>query len=75
MSKFVSSRDVPNAMAEAVALWAHKRGCTTFDGTPCASFKGSHRAGDVTWASIHLADVCNALHITLADLAALETTS
>lgn len=75
---FVSSRDVPDDMAEKVARTAHVRGCGSFDGG-CGNrlhnappFVDSHKRTDVVWASIHIADLCNALKITpdqLADLA------
>lgn len=68
--KFVSSKDIPAEMAEAVAHWGHKRGCGVFNGRGTSSepFKGAHRDSDMVWASIHVADVCNALHITVGRL-------
>ena len=77
--RFVRSTDVPDWMAEKVAYVSHKRGCGAFDGghanraVPAPKFEGSHRGHDVTWASIHIADLCNALGITPDYLAAGET--
>jgi hypothetical protein len=72
-------------MAEKVAQHAHRRGCGSFDGVravPAERFDGSHKAHDVVWASIHIADLCTALGITpgqietlaAADPSTLETT-
>jgi len=74
VSRFASSRAVPDWMAERVARVAHRRGCGTFDGrriVPASRFEGDHRGHDVTWASIHIADLCNALGVTPDQLAAL----
>jgi hypothetical protein len=79
---FVSSRDVPDGMAEAVARVAHHRGCGSFDGGSgnrlhnAPPFEGSHRRQDVVWASVHIADLCNALKVApkeLLDLAKEDT--
>ena len=73
-SSFVSSRDVPDSMAEAVARVAHHRGCGSFDGGSgnrlhaAPPFEGSHRRQDVVWASVHIADLCNALKVTPKEL-------
>lgn len=71
---FVSSTDVPDWMAEKVAQVAHQRACSVFDGgtanrfMPTEPFQGEHRELDMVWASIHVADVCTALGITVAQL-------
>jgi hypothetical protein len=72
---FVSSNDVPACIAEKVAVESHRRGCATFDGRRFVggpAFDGSHRSLDSTWAAIHVADVCNALGLTPAQLWAIS---
>lgn len=77
MSHFVSSKAVPDWMAERVAYHAHRRGCGSFDGGsgnrshPAPQFVDSHKAHDVVWASVHIADVCTALNIPIDDLVKL----
>ena len=69
--KFVSSGDIPPEITEPIAIWAHKRGCGAFDGQRAVAgpaFNGSHRKHDQIMASISVADLCNALHITVDDL-------
>lgn len=71
---FVSSRDIPDHLAEPLAHTAHLRGCGSFNGTkpvPPPKFEGTHKATDVLYARIHLADLCGALRITPAQLTAL----
>jgi hypothetical protein len=73
---FVRSTDVPEWLAEKVARVGHKRGCGAFDGganraVPAPKFEGSHRGHDIVWASIHIADLCNALGITPEDIVKL----
>jgi len=71
---FVSSRDIPNHLAEPMAHVAHKRGCGSFNGTkpvPAPKYEGSHKDRDILYARIHIADLCGALHITPAQLTAL----
>jgi hypothetical protein len=68
---FVSSRDIPDHLAEPLAYTAHRRGCGSFNGTkpvPAPKFEGQHRAADILNARIHIADTCNALRITPTDL-------
>lgn len=69
-TSFVSSRDVPDDLAERVARVAHRRGCGAFDGSAPA-FTGSHKGHDVTWAGVHIADLCNALKIIPSQLVEL----
>jgi len=67
---FVSSKDIPDEIAEKVALVAHERGCGAFDGRKRVrgpKFEGDHRRADLVRASIHISDVCNALGLP-ADL-------
>jgi hypothetical protein len=71
---FVSSRDIPDHLAEPVAYTAHRRGCGSFNGTkpvPAPKFEGTHRAADILYARIHIADLCGALHVTPAQLTTL----
>lgn len=68
---FVSSRDIPNHLAESMAHIAHRRGCGSFNGdrpVPPPRFEGQHRFTDILNARIHIADLCAALHITVAQL-------
>lgn len=72
---FVSSRDIPDHLAEPVAHTAHLRGCGSFNGTkpvPPPRFEGQHCAVDILNASIHIADLCGALRITPADLTTIS---
>ena len=77
---FVPSTEIPDWMAEKVAKWAHQRGCGSFDGgrnrtVAPPRFADDHRTSDMVWASIHIADLCNALKVTpeqIADLAAVS---
>jgi hypothetical protein len=65
-------------MAEKVAKHAHRRGCGSFDGrrsVPAERFDGSHKAHDVVWASIHIADLCTALGITPGQIETLANTN
>jgi hypothetical protein len=76
MSHFVSSKAVPAWMSERVAEHAHRRGCGTFDGganrsRPAPPFRDGHKAHDVVWASVHIADLCGALHISIDQLTEL----
>jgi hypothetical protein len=71
---FVSSRDIPDHLAEPLAYTAHLRGCGSFNGTrpvPPPRFEGQHRANDILYARIHIADLCAALRITPTDLTAI----
>lgn len=67
---FVSSRDIPEALAERLAKVEHSRACHVFDGQRgrCEPFKGDHRRRDLISAQIHLADLCEAFGWSVADL-------
>lgn len=78
---FVTSTSVPDDLVEEVARFAHRRGCDSFDGgmnkpRRAPSFTGTHKANDMLWASVHIADLCNVLQVTPEALLSLrgETT-
>lgn len=76
MGKFVSSCDIPDALAEAIALAEHRRGCGGFNGRKSygpPKFEGQHKATDMTWASIHTAVLCQVLDIQPEVLEAIRT--
>jgi len=68
---FISSTSIPPEIVAAVARFAHKRGCGSFNGVRAVrpeAFEGHHRSRDLVLASINVADLCNALQLSPDDL-------
>jgi hypothetical protein len=71
--KFVSSKDIPEHLSEALAAYRHKNECGAFDGgrnraVAPPPFRDQHRASDVLRASIILSNVCNTFGLPLSEL-------